>query len=276
MSMKYLGEHFDIHGGGLDNQFPHHECEIAQSEAATGKPFAKVWLHNNMVTVNGQKMSKSLGNFVTLDELFGKYDPMTCRFFVLQGHYRSPQDFSPEALDAAQRGFARLARTVLALRERIAFEPDLPELPDPRWDTFARRFHACLEDDFNTAGGISVLFDLVKESNERLTAGSDAGSLRPAERLFSRLGEEILGFLFTPAGQGGAGPGMEKGLLDFMVALRTRLRAQKHWTLADEIRDILGRFGVSVEDGKDGSRWVKKWNAGGAEATDPHGSGAAK
>ena len=121
MSMKYLGETFDIHGGGLDNQFPHHECEIAQSESATGKPFVKYWIHNNLVTVNGQKMSKSLGNFVTLKDIFKKFDPAVIRFFILQSHYRSTLDFSEQALEASKTGLAKLQNTIRRLHEAIDF-----------------------------------------------------------------------------------------------------------------------------------------------------------
>jgi len=120
MSMKYLGESFDIHGGGMDNQFPHHECEIAQSECATGKPFVRYWIHNNLVTVNGQKMSKSLGNFVTLKDAFTRHDPLTVRFFILQSHYRSTLDFSEEALTGASTGFEKLQNTVRNVREARA------------------------------------------------------------------------------------------------------------------------------------------------------------
>ena len=144
MSMKYLGESIDIHGGGLDNQFPHHECEIAQSEAATGKPFVKYWLHNNMVTMDGQKMSKSLGNFKSLPMLFQEYDPMTVRFFILQGHYRSPQDFSDDALGAAQKGFQRLSKTVRFVR---AVDSASAELRGP-WAEFRKQFFEFMEDDF--------------------------------------------------------------------------------------------------------------------------------
>ncbi|MBN2200644.1 cysteine--tRNA ligase [bacterium] len=262
MSMKYLGEHFDIHGGGLDNQFPHHECEIAQSEASTGKPFAKVWLHNNMVTVNGQKMSKSLGNFTTLDELFRKYDPMTIRFFILQGHYRSPQDFSPDALDAAKKGFGRLNRVVASLKQsaQAAWEGDsVPQVTGEPWATLRLKFFESMDNDFGTAGGISVLFDLAKEANDRLALSAPSGSddLVQAGRLFRLLGEDILGFSFGGGGES-AGAGGEKAALDLIVDLRNKIRAQKLWPLSDEIRDGLAKIGIAIEDGKDGSKWVRK------------------
>ncbi len=262
MSMKYLGEHFDIHGGGLDNQFPHHECEIAQSEASTGKPFAKVWLHNNMVTVNGQKMSKSLGNFTTLDALFSKYDPMTIRFFILQGHYRSPQDFSPDALDAAKKGFGRLNRVVASLKQCMpaAWEGDpVAEVNGEPWTGLRAKFFESMDNDFGTAGGISVLFDLAKEANDRLasSASSVPDDLVQAGRLFRLLGEEILGFSFGGGGES-TGVGSEKAALDLIVELRNKVRAEKLWPLSDAIRDGLAKIGIAIEDGKDGSKWVKK------------------
>jgi len=258
MSMKYIGESLDIHGGGLDNQFPHHECEIAQSEAATGKPFVKYWLHNNMVTVDGQKMSKSLGNFVTVDDLLRKYSAMTVRFFILQGHYRSPQDFSPDALEAAQKGFARLSKTVQSLREKTG-EVAVPAGSfEGRWMEFRTRFFERMEDDFSTSGGISVLFDLAKETNDLLSgANAAAADLKAADGLFAQLGESILGFSFG-AENAGAGSGRtEKEVLDFVVALRGKLRSQKLWALSDEIRDSLARLGIVIEDGKDGSKWSR-------------------
>ena len=124
MSMKYLGQTLDIHGGGLENTFPHHECEIAQSEAANELPFVRYWIHNNMVTVNGQKMGKSLGNFITLKDAFKSYHPLTIRFFILTTHYRSPLDYSNEALDAANKGLERMHNTVKNLRERLGYAKD--------------------------------------------------------------------------------------------------------------------------------------------------------
>lgn len=254
MSMKYLGESVDIHGGGLDNQFPHHECEIAQSEAATGKPFAKYWIHNNMVTVDGQKMSKSLGNFITLDDLFLKFSPMTIRFFILQGHYRSPQDFSDQALEAAGKGFDRLARTAQDLRAKVAeaeetFEP----LTTPR-DTFCDRFFSYMNDDFNTSGALTVLFDLSKKIQDLLNTGASQSDLAQANGLFSFLGEEILGFQFERKNQSS---NTEEELMQFLIGLRKFYRENKQWEQADAIRSGLEKIGIQLEDGKEGTIWRK-------------------
>jgi cysteinyl-tRNA synthetase len=276
MSMKYIGESLDIHGGGLDNQFPHHECEIAQSEAATEKPFVKYWLHNNMVTVDGQKMSKSLGNFATIDDLLKKYDAMTVRFFILQGHYRSPQDFSPTRWRRSE-GFRETVKNRPVLRERTGNPVSSSSQParmnrrrgagdgrefEGRWKEMRGKFFEHMENDFSTSGGISVLFELAKEANDALTASSaaadsKAADLKAADALFAELGESILGFSFADAHAGSAAGGTEKDVLDFIVALRGKLRLQKLWALSDEVRDGLAKLGIVIEDGKDGSKWTR-------------------
>lgn len=257
MSMKYLGESIDIHGGGLDNQFPHHECEIAQSEAATGHPYVKYWLHNNMVTVDGQKMSKSLGNHMTLAELFDRYDPMTVRFFVLQGHYRSPQDFSDQALEAARKGFERLKNVVLELREFLGREiRPTDKIEGEKWITHQNRFFEFMNDDFNTSGAISVLFDIVRDmtTSGKTFVAWESDPLIYAERLFYLLAEKILGFQFEEKGGGE----LEGDLLDLLVQLRQKYRNRKDWESADEIRDHLMRMGIVLEDGEDGTKWIKR------------------
>ena len=254
MSMKYIGESIDIHGGGLDNQFPHHECEIAQSEAATGKPFVKYWLHNNMVTVDGQKMSKSIGNFVTIFDLLQKYRPMTLRFFILQGHYRSPQDFSDEALIAAQKGFDRMNRAVVSVRERIGENRNPPVEPDGLLLDLRNRFFERMDDDFDTAGALSVLFDLVKAANDAVSRQDPAVEFKKIAGLFSMLGETVLGFRF---GEEGGKGGLDDSLMQVLILLRKKFRELKDWTSADLIRDELLRIGISLEDGKQGTKWKK-------------------
>lgn len=252
MSNKYLGESFDIHGGGLDNQFPHHECEIAQSEAATGKPFAKYWVHNNMVTVDGKKMSKSLGNFITLEKLFEKYPPMTIRFFILQGHYRSPQDFSDAALEAAQKGFEKIERTIHQIKE-ITGDKDWQATLDDHWIDYEKKFFKFMEDDFNTSGAISILFDLVRDVNENALPQKDHDALVQAHFLMEVFGEQILGLTFNRE-EGGE---IESDLLDFCVQLRNEFRSEKSWDKADEIRNQLLEMGIVIEDGADGTKWRK-------------------
>ncbi|MFQ5583743.1 MAG: cysteine--tRNA ligase, partial [Calditrichia bacterium] len=169
MSMKYLGETFDIHGGGVDNVFPHHECEIAQSEAATGKPFARYWLHNNMVTVNGQKMAKSTGNFITIKEALVKYSPETLRYFILSSHYRSPLDFSEDALQAAEKGLERLSNTYEKVKAHLLNAGDLTNFKAPfSVKDYRRQFEEEMNDDFNSPKAIAVLFDFTRVVNHYL------------------------------------------------------------------------------------------------------------
>jgi len=259
MAMKYLGESIDIHGGGLDNQFPHHECEIAQSEAATGKFFVKYWLHNNMVTIDGQKMSKSLGNYKALPNLFATYGPMTIRFFILQGHYRSPQDFSDQALEAAKTGFLRLSKTVQDVRSLTgegSEDLDNIKISDP-WKKYEAKFIEYMEDDFNTAGAVSVLFDLAKEAQSRLQSASEKADLLSAAKLFQELGESILGLAFESDTAGSRTGSAESGLIEFLLELRQDFRLKKDFASSDAIRDRLNDMGILVEDGKDGASWRK-------------------
>ncbi|MBN1780797.1 cysteine--tRNA ligase [bacterium] len=255
MSMKYLGESIDIHGGGLDNQFPHHECEIAQSEAATGKPFVRYWLHNNMVTIDGQKMSKSLGNFKSLPDLFGAYGPMTVRFFILQGHYRSPQDFSDQALEAARKGFLRLSQIVQDIGKPVDASASPVTEPGPVWKAHRERFFAFMEDDFNTAGAISVLFDMARDA-QKCMQDAAAEDLVHAGRLFDELGSSILGLKFEPAA-GQADTETENALVVLLLELRRKFRQEKDWASSDAIRDRLLEIGIAIEDGKDKTTWRK-------------------
>jgi len=196
MSMKYLGDSFDIHGGGIENQFPHHEDEIAQAEAATGKPFAKYWIHNNMVTVGGQKMGKSLENFITLKDAFQKWDPMVLRLFILQSHYRSPLDFSDEALGAAKKGYLHLFRSFEALGKSLVSAPDgklsdgVIKIISDTWD----RFDEAMQDDFNTPGALAVLFDCARAYSPLLfTQNATKGEINLLASTFVLLAGEVLG-----------------------------------------------------------------------------------
>jgi cysteinyl-tRNA synthetase len=259
MSMKYLGESFDIHGGGLENQFPHHECEIAQSEVATGKPFVKYWLHNNMVTVDGQKMGKSLGNFVTLKDAFETWPPEVIRFFVLQSHYRSTLDFSDEAVDGAAKGLEKLTNTLRTLRERIkeASATGAPSGVD--LNVYRTAFVDAMNDDFNTPQAIAVLFDLSREVNRLLSneGALDVGPLREIEAFFETFSDDILGLTLRDTG-GAADSHLETSLMEVIIDLRRELRQQKIWPLSDKIRDALGRLGIVLEDKKkDETTWKK-------------------
>jgi cysteinyl-tRNA synthetase len=271
MSMKYLGKTIDIHGGGMENQFPHHECEIAQSEAANGVQFVRFWLHNNMVTVNGQKMGKSLNNFINLKELFtGKhetlsraYDPLAVRQLILQSHYRSPIDFSDAALAAAQSGYDRISDVVIALRKQIAQAPQGECNPDlsSELEKLKDRFDEAMNDDLNTAVGLSVIFELVKLAN-RLLADSQTTteSLKAVEDMFNTLGGDVLGIVRDEYPQAGGG---DDQLLDHLIGMligqRSEARANKDFATSDAIRDKLSEFGIVLEDKPGGEcTWRRK------------------
>jgi cysteinyl-tRNA synthetase len=258
MSTKYLGQPFDIHGGGMDNIFPHHECEIAQSEAAYGVPFVRYWMHNNMVTVEGVKMSKSLGNAIYLKELFKRYSPMTVRFFILTSHYRSPLDFSDEALSAAERGLERLWNTVKEVRERIPFS-DTGPIPQDVADVLASRkarFLAAMEDDFNTPLAIGELFELSREVNTWLASDRPLSkeALMAIDGLYTELGDTILGIIPKKFPEEVRGE-LEVPLIQLLIELRQEFRKAQDWEKADRIRARLRELGIILEDTPQGTRW---------------------
>jgi cysteinyl-tRNA synthetase len=257
MSQKYIGETLDIHGGGLENAFPHHEDEIAQAEALSGKPFVKYWLHNNMVTVDGQKMGKSLGNFLTLRDAFAKWPPMVIRLFILQTHYRSPTDFSEEAIDAARTGYERLAHAVRTFHERADTAADGPPSAEvtAAADEARRRFRDAMDDDFNTPVALSALFDLVREAN-RAAASADAtrGSMEALAGVFEELGGDVLGLTFAQAA-GGELMDRMGGVVQMLIDLRAEARRRKDFDEADRIRDRLAECGVVLEDRPDDTLW---------------------
>jgi cysteinyl-tRNA synthetase len=263
MSMKYLGETFDIHGGGLENVFPHHECEIAQSEAANDKPFVRCWLHNNMVTVGGQKMGKSLGNFVTLKAAFAVHNPQVIRFFILNSHYRSPLDYSDEALHAAATGLEHLLIPVMQVKERLRHAKDGPpeETILKKIDEHRRRFLEAMDDDLNTAEALGTLFQFSKEVNIILNSGQEISlkALQEIDSLYSIFGGEVLGIVAdTTTPRAGGDQKGEEALINLLIETREGLRRAKQWQLADEVRNKLGELGVILEDKPEGAKWRRK------------------
>lgn len=259
MSAKYLGEQFDIHGGGMDLMFPHHECEIAQSTAACGHDSARYWVHNNMITINGQKMGKSLGNFITLEELFTgnhklleqAYSPMTIRFFILQAQYRSTLDFSNEALKAAEKGMDRLMKAVETLSK---VKPSATSTVDP--SDLERRCAEAMADDLNSPMVISALFDWVRTINQ-LAEGQQTISAEDLERLraiVSLYVFDILGLRDEKAA-GASGNDMVSPLVEMLLEMRQQAKAEKNWALSDQIRNRLTEIGIRVKDRKDGYDW---------------------
>ncbi|MFQ5863374.1 MAG: cysteine--tRNA ligase, partial [Candidatus Brocadiales bacterium] len=262
MSMKYLGETFDIHGGGLDNIFPHHECEIAQSEAANEIPFVRCWMHNNMVTVGGQKMSKSLGNFVTLKGAFAVHNPQVVRFFILNSHYRSPLDYTDEAMNAAASGLEHLLIPMMEVKERLRHAKEKPpeETILKKVDEHRKRFFGAMDDDFNTAEALGALFQFSREVNIILDSGQEISlkALQEIDSFYHTFGGEVLGIV-TEKPQPKAGRDeREEGLVNLLVETREGLRRAKQWQLADEIRKKLGELGVILEDKPEGPKWRRK------------------
>ena len=257
MGQKYLGEQFDIHGGGMDLIFPHHECEIAQSVAAVGHQAVKYWMHNNMITINGQKMGKSLGNFITLEEFFtgshklldSAYSPMTIRFFILQAHYRSTIDFSNEALIASQKGLSRLTEAYDRLQKITPSATTSVETKD--WATMCRE---AMNDDLNTPIVISHLFDAAKAINtvydtKATISQTDLDSLK---ELFDTY-IDILG-LQTEQSSSKYLDSYKKAV-DLLLSLRLEAKQSKNWALSDRIRDELASYGFVVKDTKEGFEW---------------------
>jgi cysteinyl-tRNA synthetase len=278
MSMKYLGATIDIHGGGLENQFPHHECEIAQSEAANGAQFVRYWLHNNMITVDGQKMGKSLNNFITLKQAFSgdherltkRYDPLAVRFLILNSHYRSPLDFSDAALFAAQTGYAKLRETVLRLRIAWNSAPqgEADKEITEQLKQLREKFEAAMDDDLNTPVAVSVIFELARLSNKLVEGGTASkGTLDAVDALFRKLGggEDVrdqkgcLGIVKAAYPEIHAGDVLLPKTLDILTDLRKEAKARRDFRTADDIRNRLETVGIALEDLPDGTaRWRMK------------------
>jgi cysteinyl-tRNA synthetase len=270
MSTKYLGQPFDIHGGGLENQFPHHECEIAQSQAATGVQFCRYWVHNNMVTVDGQKMGKSLNNFITLKQAFaGKhdrltmaYDPLAVRQLILSSYYRSPLDFSDASLFAAQSGYNKITETVLALRKKIESAPagEISKDLTIQLEQLKQKFESAMDDDLNTAIALSVMFELVRVAIVLLdNSKTTKQSLEAANDLFSKLGGDVLGIVQDQyQQQGGGSEKIVDSLVKILIEQRSSARKQKDFAKADEVRKTLDEAGIILEDKPDGTSWRKK------------------
>jgi cysteinyl-tRNA synthetase len=262
MSAKYLGDTFDIHGGGVDNIFPHNECEIAQSEAATGQPFARYWLLGGSLTLEGVKMSKSLGNVLTIKDALKKYRPEALRFFILSSHYRSPIDFSDEALMAASRGWERLTGPAQAVRERLKSPPQAATEGDDgeflkTLAEYQARFVAAMDDDFNAPAAIAVLFDLARVVNSLLNAAEAPPTRRVLEAvdaLYRELGGQVLGIVPEQA-SAGASAEREAALIRLLIDMRAEARQRKDFAASDSIRQRLAGLGITLEDGKEGTTW---------------------
>ena len=259
MSTKYLGETFDIHGGGMDLLFPHHECEIAQSVASTGKEPVKYWVHNNMITIGGQKMAKSLGNYITLDALFSgdaeileqAYSPMTMKFFVLQAHYRSTLDFSNEALKAAEKGYKKLLGAI----------HKIPSLPTGVKSSFnveekVRAGFAALSDDISTPTVIAELFDTIKLLN-LVEIGKESISAQDKDKVNSYFHTMVFDLLGLKDERGDENDSTDE-LMTLLLELRSNAKNNRDFETADAIRNNLSEMGIEVKDGAEGTIWKRK------------------
>jgi cysteinyl-tRNA synthetase len=258
MSAKYLGETFDIHGGGIDNIFPHNECEIAQSEAAHEATFARYWMLTGSLTLDGIKMSKSLGNTMTIKDALARWRPEAIRYFILSSQYSNPIDFSDEAVEAALKGWQRIWGAVSLTREQLrrAAPGDAGAEATAMLAAAREQFVERMNDDFNAPGALAVLQDLTRQVNTLINEGGPqtAGTLSAIDALFRELGGEVLGIV-PEREEGGADAEREDGLVRLLIDLRNEARARKEWATADTIRNRLKELGVVLEDRADGTIW---------------------
>ena len=262
MGRKYLGAHFDIHGGGMDLIFPHHECEIAQAVASQGSEMVHYWMHNNMITINGQKMGKSLGNFITLEQFFTgqhpqltqAYSPMTIRFFILQAHYRSTVDFSNEALQASRRGMERLFDAIRQL-DHIQAQAD-GKITEAYAQEVEQKCYEAMDDDLNTPIVISHLFDACHTVNQlvnhQLTITPQG--LQALTQIFHTFVIDLLGMKAEESGSNQREQAYSQAI-DLLLDIRSQAKSNKDWATSDKIRDALTQIGFEVKDTKDGATW---------------------
>lgn len=258
MSTKYLGPTFDIHGGGIDNIFPHNECEIAQSEACYDEPFARYWMLTGSLTLDGVKMSKSLGNTLTIKDALTRWPAEAIRTFILSSHYSSPIDFSDEAVEAARKGWQRIWSAVVLVREQLrrASEGDMSDEVAVLVDATKAAFLEKMNDDFNAPAALAVLQDFTRQVNSLLNeqGPQTRGSLAAIDQLYRELGGDVLGIIPDET-EMGADAEREEGLIRLLIDLRAQARAQKDWATSDKIRDQLRELGVVLEDRPDGTIW---------------------
>ena len=245
MSRKYLGKTIDIHAGGADLQFPHHENEIAQSECASGQQFAKYWLHNGFVTINNEKMSKSLGNFTSIEKLLEAYDANTIKFFILTNHYRQPVEFNETALESAKAGAQRLKNAVKDVKTACNTDNIEPVLD--KNNDYVKAFEAAMDEDFNTSKALSILFEIANKAQKE----KDRHQSEATDLIAILLGiSGVLGFDF--AKEESIGSDLTNGLMELIIEIRKIARSQKNWELSDKIRDDLNKLGITLKDTLDG------------------------
>lgn len=246
ISKKFLGNTFDIHGGGIDNIFPHHETEIAQSEIANGVPFVNYFIHNNLITVNGTKMGKSLGNFITLEDLFKKFDPMVVRYFILQFHYRKPVDFSMKQLEKANEQYNKISE--IFVNTKTLAQNQVSNLTNNNFIAIKENFEKAMADDFNTPLAIAEVLKLAKIANQ-INNSQDSAQAKELNNLIKMV-EDVLGFDFKSAIMVAETSSNDEKLLEIISNVRNKLRADKNYELSDFIRDELVRLEIDVKDNK--------------------------
>ncbi len=252
MNMTHLGEQIDIHGGGNDLIFPHHENEIAQTEAVTGKEFAKIWMHNGMLSLKSEKMSKSLGNMITVDAFLAEHPADVMRLWVLNGSYRGPLIYSQEVIEQTEQAYQRLlGAKKTALPGAKGLEAAALESLNTEAQKVKADFKEKMDDDFNTSGALASLYELVKSINQARTEGATDADLEGAQAVFA----ELTGVLGLTLEEQKAAGGDADAFIDLLVSLRRDLRAEKNWALSDKLRDGLKDLGVILEDSKDGTTW---------------------
>jgi len=251
MNLAYLGEQIDIHGGGNDLIFPHHENEIAQSEAYTGKPFVRYWMHNGMLQLGGEKMSKSLGNLVTIEEFLKEHEGDVMRMLVLNSNYRAPLSFTPEAIDAAEKGLERLRSALRPAAPAAAgVAAEVAEALKNQAEATRQAFEQAMDDDFNTAAALAALFELVRAINTARDQGATQEQLQPAQEMLLRLAG-VLGLRLEKKKEA---PDVVP-FVELLIEVRNELRKQKLWALSDLIRDRLKALGILLEDTREGTTW---------------------
>jgi cysteinyl-tRNA synthetase len=252
MNLSHLGEQIDIHGGGNDLVFPHHENEIAQTESYTGKPFARYWMHNGMLQLQGEKMSKSIGNLVTIDEFLSRHEADALRMMILNGSYRAPLSYSDEIVDAAERGLDRLRSGLKPAQPgATSTSTNVGSELDKQTETTQQTFIDAMDDDFNSSGGLAALFELVRSINTARDAGAFDAQLKPAQDTLTEL-TSVLGLRLHEKKSSG---GDADKFIALLVDIRTKMRKEKNWGMSDLIRDRLKDLGVAIEDNKDGTTW---------------------
>lgn len=259
MSCKHLGEYFDIHAGGNDLIFPHHENEIAQSEAANKKPFVKYWLHFGFLNINQEKMSKSLGNFFTARDVLKKYSAEAIRLFFAQAYYRGPLDFNDELLSGAAKGLEKFSNLLEYIGSEILKNNSSGNLPNLDFHLYRQKFNDAMDDDFNTAQAVAVIFDFVRDVNKTIAEidNLDVKFFKDVKNFLSETAEGVLGIIDFKNNPADFSSGMEDALVKLLIDLRLKAKSEKNYKLSDEIRNKLSELGIILKDTKDGTVYKK-------------------